>query len=144
WETPLPRRDDVLNRILRRHAQFLLDRQASAGAAATLTDRVRMELLRTSKIGLASFEQVVRALAMSLRTLQRRLRLEGVSFEAISDDIRTTLAKSYLRDSGMSISETAYLLGFSEPSAFSRAFRKWTGTSPQEFRRAEHASNHLR
>jgi AraC-like DNA-binding protein len=98
-----------------------------------------MELLRKPEIGLASIEQVARELGMSVRTLQRRLRLEGVSFEEIGDDIRTTLAKSYLRDSGMSISEVSYLLGFSEPSAFSRAFRNWTGTSPQDFRRAEHA-----
>lgn len=136
WETPLPRRDDVLNRTLRRHAQFLVDRQPPA-AAATVTDRVRTELLARSQIGLASIEDVARELAMSVRTLQRRLRLEGVSFEEIASDVHAKLAKSYLVDSGVSISEVSYLLGFSEPSAFSRAFRKWTGMTPQDFRRAE-------
>lgn len=78
-------------------------------------------------------------LAVRLRTtpatLRRRLRSEGQSFASIKDELRGALAQSLLRAHALSVAEIAVELGFSEPSAFHRAFRKWTGTSPGAFRR---------
>jgi len=133
WDTPLARRDDDLNRTLRRHAELLLERQGS-GTRDTVADQVRADLLRTSQVGLAPIEGVAARLGMSARSLQRRLREEGASFELLGREVRGRLAEAYLGDRGLTIGEVAYLLGFSGPSAFSRAFRRWTGQSPQAFR----------
>jgi AraC-like DNA-binding protein len=71
---------------------------------------------------------------MSLRTLQRRLNDEGASYKGILDETRRELAAHYMAESHRSINEITYLLGFSEPSNFSRAFRRWTGKSPSAYR----------
>ncbi len=72
---------------------------------------------------------------MSRQTLFRRLKAEGTSFEKLLDALRHRLALGYLRGDKVSVNETAYLVGFSDPAAFSRAFRRWTGSSPREMRR---------
>jgi len=136
WTSALPARDQMLNRTLRRHAQLLLDRQP-VSERATIAEQVRAVLLRSSRVGIASIEEVARALATSPRTLQRRLRVEGVRFDTLSENVRASLAQAYLGDPALSISEVAYLIGFSESSAFSRAFRRWTGRTPRVFRREE-------
>ena len=81
-------------------------------------------------------EQAVlaRRLGMSECTLQRRLRSEGTSFAGLLDELRLDLARQYLGDNRLAIYEVAYLLGYSEPSAFNRAFRRWTGQTPREYR----------
>jgi len=136
WNAPLPRRDADLNRTLRRHARMLLDRQPHPEAETTAT-QVRAALLQESMVSPVSTEQVARRLATSPRTLQRRLRDEGTTFDGVSREVRAGLAREYLGDRGLSIGEVAYLLGFSEPSAFTRAFRRWTGQSPRAFREAQ-------
>lgn len=73
-------------------------------------------------------------LNMSRHTLYRKLKKEGVSFQALAEEVRQKEAKRYLENNTISISEVAYLLGFSELSAFSRAFKRWTGESPAQFR----------
>jgi len=73
-------------------------------------------------------------LNMSRHTLYRKLKKEGVSFQSLAEEVRQTEAKRYLEENNLSISEVAYLLGFSELSAFSRAFKRWTGESPAQFR----------
>ena len=80
--------------------------------------------------------QLARRLGLGERTLQRRLQRDGTSFAALLDEIRAQLARSYLGDPRLAIFEVAYLLGYSEPSAFNRAFRRWTGQSPRRWRRA--------
>lgn len=134
WNAPLSRRDDYLKRTLRRHADHLLAR-SEAAAKLGLSDRVCAELLRSARVGLPSLEQVARTLGIGPRTLQRQLREEGTTYAEIIEDARENLASEYLTDDRLSISEIAYLLGFSEPSAFSRAFKRWTRKTPQEFRR---------
>lgn len=81
------------------------------------------------------FDALARQLGMTPATLRRRLRSEGQSFASIKDEMRSALAQSLLRESALSVAEVACELGFTEPSAFHRAFRKWTGTSPGAFRR---------
>ena len=78
-------------------------------------------------------------MAMSVPTLRRRLDQEGTTFSDIVDEIRKELAERYLREPSMAVSEVAFLLGFSSESAFHRAFRRWTGIAPSEYRaRARH------
>jgi AraC-like DNA-binding protein len=72
---------------------------------------------------------------MSVRTLQRRLTAEDVTFEDLVDRVRRDLAERHLSESALSIAEIGYLLGYSEPAAFHRAFKRWTGNTPQVFRR---------
>jgi len=80
-----------------------------------------------------SIEKVAKEMAISVRTLQKRLQEEGVIFSDLLREIRHRLAQKYLRES-YSVEQIAYLLGFSEPSAFRRAFKKWSGVTPREYR----------
>ena len=82
----------------------------------------------------AIHERVAAALAMSPRTLQRRLREEGTSYADLLDRFRHRMAVALLEDREIAIYEVAYLLGYAEPSTFYRAFRRWTGSSPREHR----------
>ena len=84
--------------------------------------------------GEVSIDRVARELGMSRQTLYRRLKAEGVTFEEILDAKRRQLAIRYLGLERNSVKAAAYKLGFSEPAAFSRAFKRWTGISPSEFR----------
>ncbi len=70
---------------------------------------------------------------MSVRTLQRKLKEESLTFKGLVDDMRRELAIQYMRDSRLTIGEITYLLGFSDPSNFTRAFRRWTEMSPNSF-----------
>ena len=79
-------------------------------------------------------EALARALGCSRQTLYRRLRAEGVTFEALLDRVRCRLAMRLLRDEKASVKDTAYRLGFADPAAFSRAFKRWTGSSPRFWR----------
>src|SRR5512133_729216 len=131
WE--VPGTDPALSRILERHAQALLAEKPELGQA--YADRVRTVLASALAGGTTTLESVATRLAMSARTLQRRLTSEGVTFDGLPDAVRLQLAVRYLTEPKVAISEVAYLLGYSEPSPFHRAFRRWTGTTPSEFRR---------
>jgi AraC-like DNA-binding protein len=84
---------------------------------------------------------VARRLGTSARTLQRRLREEGTSFAAELDAVRRERAEAFLRAPDVSIAEVSWLLGFAEQSAFTRAFRRWTGVAPTEWRRSAPAGD---
>jgi len=79
-------------------------------------------------------ESIAAPLGLSRRSLQRRLQDEGFSFRALHEQIRAELACRWLEQSTMALGEVAYLLGFSEPSAFHRAFKRWTGQTPAAYR----------
>jgi len=96
--------------------------------------QVRARLTEQLSSGQANQESVANALHMSLRSLQRRLNDEGTSYKDLLDETRRELASHYMAESHRSINEITYLLGFSEPSNFSRAFRRWTGSSPSAYR----------
>jgi AraC-like DNA-binding protein len=98
--------------------------------------RVRAALARSLERGRSNVEDVARELAVSPRTLQRRLGEEGTTFGAVCDETRRAAALEHLRDRRLGIKETAFRLGFSEPSTFYRAFRRWTGDTPANYRRA--------
>ncbi|MEO1273598.1 MAG: helix-turn-helix transcriptional regulator, partial [Myxococcota bacterium] len=77
---------------------------------------------------------VAQRLGMSRRTLYRRLRDEGTTFQHLLDDLRAGMAQSLLKNRHTDLTEVAFILGFSEPRAFSRAFKRWTGTTPARWR----------
>jgi AraC-like DNA-binding protein len=84
--------------------------------------------------GAAQFDDVARELNMSSKTLERRLADRKTTFSALLDDARSGLAKYYLTDTDLRLEQIAYLTGYSEPAALVRAFRRWTRTTPMQFR----------
>lgn len=113
------------------HAKQLLD-----GLSRTrgITGRVRQEVMTQLQTGAVSMSETGAHLAMSVATLRRRLEEEGATFSGIVDDVRKGLSKQYLRDQALSVTEIAFLLGFSNVTAFGRAFKRWTGVSPIAYR----------
>ena len=83
----------------------------------------------------AGLNAAARALGMSSRTLQRRLRERDLVYARLVDEVRRRLSSKYLADANLSLGEIAYLLGYSQSSAFNRAYRRWTGRSPSADRR---------
>jgi len=102
---------------------------------SSLAARVRRRLRQFLPGAVADFEQLADEMGMTPATMRRRLHDEGESYQSIKDNLRRDLAISYLSHSKRSVMDIALELGFSERSAFHRAFRKWTGASPGEFRR---------
>jgi AraC-like DNA-binding protein len=117
--------------VLTRHADALL---AKLDASAATRSRVQQLLLRTLHTGNVGMAQVARETGLSRDTLYRRLKSEGTNFARLLDELRHRLAVDYLGAGRVSVNETAYLLGFSDPAAFSRAFKRWTGQSPSRAR----------
>lgn len=100
----------------------------------TYTKKVTGIILKEMKGDIPSIHTVAQKLAMSVRNLQIYLKSEGASYIRLVNEIRRDMAVSYLKEKNVSIGEIAYILGFSETSAFHRAFKKWTGITPREFR----------
>jgi len=96
--------------------------------------QVRQRIRDSLPSGVPSQAEVARALALSRRTLARRLEEAGTSFTGLLDETRRALAEQYLRRTDYSVAEVAYLVGFAEASSFNRAFRRWTGHSPGDAR----------
>lgn len=132
WRAPTESGDAALVALLEDHARILAQR-ARRATAGFLGD-AQQAVVATLPDG-ASVVQVSRTLNCSVRTLQRKLVASGTTFRELTDSVRSQLAESYLADPAVSISEVAALLGFSEQSAFNRAFRRWTGESPGRWRR---------
>jgi AraC-like DNA-binding protein len=130
---PQPRADARLRLVLERAAAAVLERLPPSPGLVTRLREILAEELRG---GTPTLEHVARRLATGARTLGRRLQDEGTSFQDQLDRVRHELACRYLDDRRLAVAEVAYLLGFSEPSAFHRAFRRWTGQAPQAWRSA--------
>jgi AraC-like DNA-binding protein len=124
--------DPALLEILTRHAEHL---RVSASREPPLSAQVQRALQEALRGGDGEIEVVARGLGLTARSLQRRLKEEGRSFVGLREEVRRTLAARYL-DDGLAIAEVSFLLGFSEPSAFFRAFKRWTGTTPRAARAA--------
>lgn len=128
---PIAKADPGLCAVLDRHAAELLARYPRQDL---LIDQVRNLLRNELHGGDPALERIATKLGMSVRTLQRRLREQHTSHHELLDQMRKDLAIRYLNEPAMALCEMAYLLGFSERSAFHRAFKRWTGTTPSEFR----------
>lgn len=108
-------------------------------ASKTVRGQVEAALLPILHEGEVGADRIAAQLKMSRQTLFRQLQREGATFRAVLGELRRRLAIGYLRGRKVSVNETAYLVGFSEPAAFSRAFKRWTGQSPRAFRRQDEA-----
>lgn len=98
---------------------------------ASTADRVQAVLVELLPTGSSDMADVARSLAISTRTLQRRLHEEGTSYQEALNSTREALARSYLRNDAMSVGQISFLLGYESPSSFYRAFQSWTGETPE-------------
>jgi AraC-like DNA-binding protein len=133
WSLAMPKRDPTLRRVLEHHAQSL---SAHLPEALGIAADVRREIAALLPTGEVRIAHVARKLGRSPRTLQRQLAEHGCVFQDMVEEVLRALAERYLRDTKLSIGEVAYLLGYSEPSAFHRAFRRWFATTPDAFRKS--------
>ena len=127
---PLVTGDPELARANDEQTQAYLDSFVVQSTSREVVDKIVEHL----PDGPPNQQQIAEALHVSNRTLQRKLKDEGTSFMDLLQDTRLQLARKYLSHPNRSVVETAYLLGFSEPSTFSRAFKRWTGVAPADFR----------
>jgi AraC-like DNA-binding protein len=132
-DTVNPSADAALRQVLER---FAADQLAKIPTSARFSQRVRASILSMLPRGNLTADAVAAQFSMSNRTLRRRLREEATSYQEILDDVRSELARHYLTKEGRGIDEVAHLLGFSDPSAFTKAFRRWTGQTPADFVRS--------
>lgn len=100
-----------------------------------LAQRIEAAIMARLHTGTTEIAAIADEMGMSRQTIFRRLKAENTSYEKLLDNLRRRLALMYLQDRKISINETAYLLGYSAPSAFTRAFRRWTGVSPRQANR---------
>ncbi|MEM7049827.1 MAG: AraC family transcriptional regulator ligand-binding domain-containing protein [Acidobacteriota bacterium] len=109
-------------------------------ASASIAERIRSVLLESLPSGDSSIEITSRRLGLSARTVQRRLNQSGTSYKQLVKDTRKQLAHHYLANSDLSYAEIGFLLGYAEPSSFFRAFRSWTGETPDRVRHSPRGS----
>jgi AraC-like DNA-binding protein len=107
---------------------------ASLVRGETMRHAVRGAIWSLLGDGTPSLSRVAGALRVAPRTLQRRLAAEGTSLQREIEEIRKTMAIATLRDRSISTADVAFLLGYAEPSTFFRSFKRWTGTTPRQFR----------
>jgi AraC-like DNA-binding protein len=130
-DLPVVGADTTLGRHLERHAESIVQALSPAGS---VSGKVERALWAGMKNGRFALSDVAVTLGMSERSLQRGLRREGTTFAKQRNLFRRELGVSLLDREDLAIYEIALLLGYSEPSTFYRAFRRWTGSSPRQFR----------
>ena len=131
---PMQSADEALASIVRRRLEKALAERDQSGGS--LSDRVRRMMVEHLGETPLTPDTVAKTLAVSRRTLSRRLADEGTSFRHILDNVRQEFACALLRDRGLSVADVAFFLAYSEPAAFNRAFHRWTGKTPGAFRMA--------
>ena len=132
---PVVGADQQLLPILEQHARLLLE-QAPGGDE--LHSRVKQAVAQSLQSGQPRITHVARTLGMGERTLQRRLSERGLTFNDVVDQVRERLARQNVARGDVTLTEVAFLLGYSESSAFIRAFRRWTGETPRAYRKRAH------
>ena len=130
-ERPMPAADEKLYRVLKRYVERML---ADTPRHDDLPGVVSRAIGEAMAAGEPNLERIAARLAVSPRTLERRLKNDGTSYRALLEETRSRFAVAYLRNRRQSLSEIAFLLGYSEVSAFNRAFKRWTGSTPSEYR----------
>jgi len=129
---PLPRADENLCSHLDELAeQRVTSVEEDRCIAASVRKALQSDLSRSTR---PSVERTARALGLSARSLQRRLRAEGTTFITVLERLRRDLAIPLLRDGMLTVAQVAFLLGYADPGSFERAFRKWFGTCPRDAR----------
>jgi AraC-like DNA-binding protein len=120
--------------VLSDRADMLLKELENSKSTCGRVESLLMPVLHTGEL---SMDSIAEKMALSRQTLFRKLKEEGATFEKVLDDLRHKMALSYLGGKKVSVNETAYLVGFSDPTAFSRAFKRWTGNSPRTMRESK-------
>lgn len=128
------------NHVMRRHLETYIS-LLSHDAHATVTDKVRSRVNRTVSFGQVSEESIARSLGMDTSTLRRRLARENTSYRRIIEDAGRERAQHLMRIPGFRLSQVAEALGYTELSVFTRAYRRWTGMTPSEWRRQAGLTN---
>jgi AraC-like DNA-binding protein len=123
------------NYDLQRHLIEMVNRQSKSLQEPFMSERVAHYLTANAYLGMASLEEIASNFNVSPRTLQRKLQKEGVSFQQLADSVRKSIAIHYLKSRSCPVKEVSYLLGYNELSAFTRAFKRWTGKTPLDYRR---------
>ncbi|AIY43383.1 helix-turn-helix protein [Collimonas arenae] len=129
---PLRQPDPTLVHILEKQAEGFLTQLPKESEFVMHVRRCIANLIHSGEPGL---EQVANALSIAPRTLRRRLHEHQTAFRELLDDIRKHMAEQYLRDPSLQLTDVAQLLGYTEQSAFQRAFLRWTGTTPKTFQK---------
>lgn len=133
--TPFANRDPVARRYLEAHAEHMLAAlPVPAAPAPPVVAQIREAILVELATSGAELARVAKRVAMSTRTVQRRLDEAGTSYQDLVDDVRSALARSLLRDRSRSIIDVAFELGYADLKGFYRAFRRWTDATPAEWR----------
>ena len=130
-DTPIPNASRYVFGVFSARADMLLE---ELQAATTTRGRVESLLIPILHTGDTGMDAIASRMALSRPTLARRLKAEGTRFETVLDELRHRMALDYLAARKISVTETAYLVGFSDPAAFSRAFKRWEGVGPREWR----------
>ena len=128
-KTPFPSR--YVFGVLSERAEALLKSLENSKSTRGRVESLLVPMLHT---GDASMDTIANKMGLSRQALYRNLKAEGVTFEKVLDELRHKMALHYLSGRKVSVNETAYLVGFSDPAAFSRAFKRWTGSSPSALR----------
>src|SRR4030095_3625648 len=131
FDRPVPAADARLYPILRRYLDRVLKEMPREGGLLVTVRRAIGEAMRDGDPTLAP---VAKKVATNPRTLQRQLKDHGVEFKRLGGDTRPPFSLNYLRDRKHTLTEIAFLLGYSEVSAFNRAFKRWTGSTPSDYR----------
>jgi AraC-like DNA-binding protein len=118
--------------VLQQHAEQLLRQRAAQTPA--ISQQVHAAIVRSLAHGQVRLATIAEELALSPRTLQRKLSEAGSSFQQVLDQARFALARDYLRRPELSLVDIAFLLGYQEQSAFNHAFREWAGVNPGAYR----------
>ena len=133
-DRPVPNADGSMLKVLQRHADELLASRLRETSEPRIVSEVRREVAAQLANDRARVDDVASALALSTRTLQRKLAEAGTNFQAVHDAARQALAEELLRDSRLNLTDVAFMLGYREQSSFNRACRDWFGDTPARTR----------
>ncbi|ANF80821.1 AraC family transcriptional regulator [Acinetobacter sp. NCu2D-2] len=128
---PLKKGDQTLQQLLRQQAEALLEQLPNTRPA---DHRLQQAILTGLQKNMFQIEHIAKQMNMSVRQLQRHLQMQGKTYQQRMQEIRCMMATEYLKDANLSLQEIALLLGYSEQSAFQRAFKQWTKLTPQQWR----------
>ena len=130
---PMVTADSMIERLMRHYGDLRL---AALPEDRGEVEQLRREIARMLVKGESGIEHLAKAVGMSVRTLQRRLKEAGLNYSEMQEDVRKALALNLLENETLALAEIAFSLGYSEVSAFNHAFRRWVGQSPGDYRRS--------
>jgi AraC-like DNA-binding protein len=133
WDEPILTANYELQRIM---LEKINQPASFSTQEISLSERILNHLNTNAYLGIASLEDIAANFNSSPRTLQRKLQEEGVSFQQLADSVRKSIAMHYLQTGNYPVKEVSHILGYNELSAFTRAFKRWTGKTPGDFQKA--------